>query len=457
MYELDKNYRKQLEELATNIQNSDILANYLEEEEEEYFNQLKDTFEPSIAEIYSKVASVNPLQLISLELICANENFEGLFLPKILGFTVLRGEVDQYFRYIRPQEQFKTILLAICNSANFDILKKRIGQTVQIGFALSSDIWITNLINEVNNKKVRTYLQSQKIEHLRDKDERKKAYFKYSSQFKSDNFMTADFPSSQDELNLGFSALKRFLLYRVAIKADHTSILKPLADFIGHPELKGTHQHKELSIISSLFFDFSKEGTNTLKEVLNGYRIENNFSDFFFPILLELHESQTNPVKPEDDLRISSLLDRKISDDISDYFDLMDKIHQKGYLLTETQDAIRIFIMKFDGLSIINECVRKTIFGYFNRVISNLEMDDYPSLIDLSRQFPVFIKIFLNQQFVNSLKDVCMGYIHSLLEFYTDKRGKDYQDIKKFVSTTFLELEFIKEKEIQDLFKTKKK
>lgn len=457
MYELDKNYRKQLEELATNIQNSDILANYLEEEEEEYFNQLKDTFEPSISDIYSKVASEIPLQLISLELICTNENFEGLFLPKILGFTVLRGEVDQHFRYLRPQEHFKTILLAICNSANFDILKKRIGQTVQIGFALSSDIWITNLINEVTNKKVRTYLQSQKIDHLRDKDERKKAYFKYSSQFKSDNFMTADFPDSQDELNLGFSALKRFLLYRVSIQADHSSILKPLTDFIGHPDLKGTHQHKELSILSSLFFDFPKDGIATLKEVLNGYRKEVDFSDFFFPILLDLHESETNSVKPEDDLRLSSLLDRKISDDISDYFDLMDKIHQKGYLLTETQDAIRIFIMKYDGLSVINECVRKTIFGYFNRIISNLEMEDYPSLIDLSRQFPVFIKIFLNQQFVNSLKDVCMKYVHSLLLHFTDKRGKDYQDIKKFVSTTFLELEFIKEKEIQDLFKTKKK
>jgi hypothetical protein len=457
MYELDKVYRKTLEELATNIQNSEILANYLEEEEEEYFNQLKDLFEPQLAEIYTKVATENPLQLISLELILTNENFEGLFLPKILGYTVLRGEVDQNFRFFRPQEQFKTILLAICNSANFDILKKRIGQTIQIGFALSSDIWITNLINEVTNKKVRTYLQSQKMDHLRDKDDRKKAFLKYSSQFKLENFMTAEFPENEDELNLGYTALKRFLLYRVSIHADHSSILKPLIECVSHSGLNGSDAHKEITVLASLFFDFSKEDTNTLKQVLNGYRNNNDFADFFFPLLLELYESDLISIKPEDDLRISALLDRSKKDDVLEYFDLMEIIHKKGYLLTETQDAIRVFIMKHDGLSIINECIRKTIFEYFNRLISNLELEDYPSLFELSRQFPVFMKIFLNQQFSNSLKDKCMDYVHNLLAFYTDKRGKDYQDIKKFVSTTFLELDFIKEKEIQDLFKTKKK
>ena len=40
---------------------------------------------------------------------------------------------------------------------------------------------------------------------------------------------------------------------------------------------------------------------------------------------------------------------------------------------------------------------------------------------------------------------------------YTDKRGKDYQDIKKFVKTNFVDLGFMKEKELVEFFKTRRK
>ena len=50
-----------------------------------------------------------------------------------------------------------------------------------------------------------------------------------------------------------------------------------------------------------------------------------------------------------------------------------------------------------------------------------------------------------------------MAYIKKLLKKYTDKRGKDYQDIKKFVQVNFLELGFLKQKEIVELFKTRRK
>ncbi len=51
--------------------------------------------------------------------------------------------------FILQRRCFKEVLFAICNSSNFEYLRKRIGQTIQTGFALSSDIWVTNLINEI--------------------------------------------------------------------------------------------------------------------------------------------------------------------------------------------------------------------------------------------------------------------------------------------------------------------
>ena len=65
--------------------------------------------------------------------------------------------------------------------------------------------------------------------------------------------------------------------------------------------------------------------------------------------------------------------------------------------------------------------------------------------------------MFANQQFNHDVKDLSMRYINRLLKRYTDKRGKDYQDIKKFVSTTFLDLKFLTEKEITEMFKTRRK
>ncbi|HHM21803.1 MAG TPA: hypothetical protein ENJ20_07240, partial [Bacteroidetes bacterium] len=81
MLELDKTYRDELDKLAKNIQASEDLAKYLEEEEEEYYEQLKAGFEPLIHQLYERVAAENPLQLIPLEKRLMEDDFEGLFLP----------------------------------------------------------------------------------------------------------------------------------------------------------------------------------------------------------------------------------------------------------------------------------------------------------------------------------------------------------------------------------------
>jgi hypothetical protein len=43
------------------------------------------------------------------------------------------------------------------------------------------------------------------------------------------------------------------------------------------------------------------------------------------------------------------------------------------------------------------------------------------------------------------------------MDVYIDKRGRDYQDIKKFVTSTFLDLGLKTEKDLAEMFKTKKK
>ena len=89
--------------------------------------------------------------------------------------------------------------------------------------------------------------------------------------------------------------------------------------------------------------------------------------------------------------------------------------------------------------------------------MTNIETEEYAEYFNISKMFPVYMDVFSNQQFNQSIKDVCLIYVKKLLKRFTDKRGKDYQDIKKFVSANFLDLGFMKEKEITEMFKTRRK
>jgi hypothetical protein len=458
MQELDEQYIIKLDDLAAEIQESEELQKYLEEEEEETYLQLKEQFEPRMASIYNEVAENNPLQLIALEEILLESVFEGLYLPKILGYSVLRGEVKKNYKYARPQNHFMLVLRTICESANFDILRKRIGQSIQMGFALSSDIWVTNLINSIDNKRVRYFLQSQKLDKFRYEEERKIGYNRYNRQFRNDNFQTAEFPTTLSDLKSYYSPVKNFLLYRVRNKWDNSSIIASLEALTGNEEFKGHQEHLEIITLFALFFQLSEENKQHLKKHFNDIRTKtDDFGEKYFEYLLSILNDKDIEVSPQADLQLSDIIDKSIEDDLTGYYNLIDVVHNKGYMNEEAQEAIKAFYVKYEGLSVINECVRQTIYGYFHRFISNLEVTDYSELFEISKLFPPYMAIFANQHFNQQLKELCLGYVKKLLLKYTDKRGKDYQDIKKFVSTAFQDFGFLKEKQIVEMFKTRRK
>ena len=61
-----------------------------------------------------------------METVLLEPEFEGMYLPKILGYSVLRGEVDKQYKYTRPQRPLQSGAAGtICHSSNFDILRKK--------------------------------------------------------------------------------------------------------------------------------------------------------------------------------------------------------------------------------------------------------------------------------------------------------------------------------------------
>ncbi|RMG87320.1 MAG: hypothetical protein D6714_02640, partial [Bacteroidetes bacterium] len=458
MQPLSKEYADVLEQIAQDIQASDELAQYLEEEEEEYYVRLKELYEPRIGLLYDKLAEHHPLQIIAFERALLDEKFEGLYLPKILGYSILRGEIDENYKYKRPQEHFKAVLLAICNSANFDILKKRIGQSIQMGFALSSDIWITNLINSISNRRIRYFLQGQKLDKYRDPETREALYERYQKQFRDHNFMTAKFPENMSELKVLWSEVKIFLKYRINLRADNSNVIPFIKAFIENESFQGTPEHLQILGLYANFFDLNEEDTKHLETHFNQTRKNwDAFAGQWLRLLLEFHNDPELNMDQKADNRVSAILDKSVSDELTEFYNLLDVVHGKGYVHEEAQEAVREFYNRHEGLSLLNECVRKVIYSYIARLMNNLEERDYREFFALTRTFTVYMKIFMNQQFNQDVKDLFLAYVRRLLKFFTDKRGKDYQDIKKFVSVTFQDLKFLTEKEVVELFKTKRK
>lgn len=457
MEQLDHKYQVELETIKGAVQSSDLLAKYLEDEEEEDYQALRLAFEPQIEELYQKIAEENPLQLLSFEQALLDDGFEGLYLSKVLGFAVLRGEVDQHYRYKRPQKQFKDVLLAICNSANFDLIRMRIGQGVQLGFALSSDIWITNLTNQIDNQKVKYFLETMIAENFRDEYERQVMYRRYMKQFQSFNYQSIEFPTNLSELKANFSALHKFLIYRIQHKhGKNQSLLPNIIDFLKNDEFKGKEEYLRALTLFSMFFEHG-EHHEWLRKRFNEERQTNpDFVNQYFDYLLTLLEGKLAVDKAADN-QLFELLDPNIQDDLTAYYTVINEVHAKGYVHDDAIEAVRSFYDRHAGLSVINECLRWAVFRNFDTLMTNLPEEDYPTYFEIHKTFATYVNIFGNQEFNQAVKGLSMSYVKKLLKKYTDKRGRDYQDIKKFVSATFLDLGFLKEKQIVELFKTRRK
>ncbi len=457
MEALQKDYLDRLTSIKSQIQESEELKSYLDEEGDEEYKALIDKFENEIHQVYTDVADNHPLQVIALEDALLDHDLEALYLPKAMGYTVLRGIKNENWEYERPQKQFKKILEFIISSSNFDQVKRRVGQSLQIGFALSSDIWITNIINVVNNKQVRNFLESQNMLKYHDLRNRKTAYIKYAKQFQSLNFYTADFPTNKQEVIREFKLLKKFLLYRADNHGDQNASLMPhISKLIqNQSDFEKDPRYSELLFIIGLKYDLPEGDREKIKSYFNELRDTPEFDKKLFDVLVRLHSEFQIDAAAE--LRLVNTFDLSKDDKISAFYKVVDIIHSKGYMNEEAINASRDFYYSNEGLSFQNTALRASIFGYFKRLLKQLAETDYVDYFEINKVMVQYINVFDNQQFSHDIKNTSLIYIKKLLRHFTDKRGKDYQDIKKYVWSNFKDLDFMNEKELKELFKTKRK
>lgn len=456
MQSLEDKYYDRLNEIAAAVQDSENLAQYLEEEEDDFYNALRQEFEPMLSELHHAVAAEAPLQLVTFEKYLLEPLFEGLYLPRVLGYAVLRGEINEQYKYIRPNDHFKDILLAICQSPHFDQLKKRIGQSISVGFALSSDIWITNMMGLVENKRIRYFLQQQKNDRYRDAKDRAELYARYSNQFRNELYYSADFPTSLGEMKANFSALRQFLLKRFEVGGDNVSLKGQVAKFLDTKDFQVTEEYLQMLVMCGNYIDL--DPAERLSFATHFERERRSFPEFDLRFMRFLAPLYSAPgIESVNDERMGAAVDMTWKDRISDYYRIANKIHSLGYVHPEAIEAVQEFYNTHAGLSVESECLRYLVLNYFRRLISGLSEREYGDYFELTKIFGMYMKIFGNEQFNQEVEKVSLAYVAKLLKRYTDKRGKDYQDIKRFVSTQFVDFRFLNDKEVVEMFKTRRK
>ncbi len=457
MQPLDDKYYQRLNEIAYAIQESDILQHYWENETEENYLLLRQAHEPAIAHLYHEVAEHAPLQLLELEKMLLNPIFEGLFLPRILGYSVLRGEINEQYRYVRPNDHFKEVLLAICSSVHFDHLKKRVGQSIQVGFALSSDIWITNLLDQIENRRVRYFLQQQKNERYRDLKEREALYRRYIRQFQNEFFYSVEFPQTRGEMKANFSALRLFLLKRFEAGGDNTSLKAQTLAFLDNPEFQNTEEYLQMLALVGNFLDLTEEERQQV--AAHFAREQANFSDFelhYLRFLTQLYQEHTSLMTPEADLRMVRIVDLKQPGRIADFYRVAQVVHSLGYIHPDVMDAVREFYNSHEGLSVESKCLRLLMLRYFTQWMQGITEREYGDFFEMSKFFHFYMRIFGDQEFNQALKKSVQKYLERLLKTYTDRRGKDYQDIRKFAKNQMVEIGLLTEKEADTIFRIRR-
>jgi len=406
MMELNKKYATVLDNIKSSIQLSEELTTYLDEEGDDEYKALVAKFENSIHEVYEQVASENPLQLVALETYLLDEQFEGLYLPKV---------------------------------------------------SLSSDIWITNIIEKVTNKRVKTFLQSQKLHKYLDQKLRNTALVKYRKQFLSLNFETCSFPKNNTELHLEADSIKDFLVYRAKSDYPNDSLKPAINKMLDNKEFLTQDAFYQVLVITGLYYDLDKEGQAALLADISSMRTGlEEATDKYFQFLND-HSLKQKGISIDSEKRLSDVISRSIDDNITAYYNTLDKVNTVGYVHEDAIAAVREFYYKHEGLSIENEAIRQSILSKIAKVLRNLEVNDFSGYLEINKTYASYMDVFSNQKFNQDLKDLSMKFVRKFLKAHTDKRSKEYQELKKFVKSTFIEYGFMSEKEITEVFKTKRK
>ena len=264
-------------------------------------------------------------------------------------------------------------------------------------------------------------------------------------------------PDDKDQLLIEAGSLKDFLILRGLNNHNNDSLKPALVKFLGNSNFYDSKDFYELCIIIGAHFDLGADNMAKLKETMSSIRANHDEDSNHIFEILSSHSDRVKGLSMESEKSLSSIVDRSSNDKISSYFNMLDTVNTLGYVHGDAINAVREYYYQNEGLSNENKVIRKSILSKLSLFLNNLSVEEYTEYFEINKVFTEYMEVFDNQKFNQDLKDLSLKYVKKCLKFYKDKRSKEYQDIKKFVKTTFIDHGFMTDKQVTELFKTKRK
>ena len=246
-------------------------------------------------------------------------------------------------------------------------------------------------------------------------------------------------------------------MYRIGQRLNNESLLPFIVAAVKNETLHGTTEHIQLMCLVMNFYTLSPEDTEAVTVIFNKLRVEiPECSAKYLDFINDMQEARFD-IDGKAEMKASTMIDREVKDDVSEYYRIADIIHSQSYINEDVMQVVKQFYDNHEGLSTVNESIRRLVYAYLHRFITKLKTYEYTQYFEISKTFSAYMSIFDNEHFNQNLRDISLVYMAKCLHVFQDKRAKEYQDVKRFVASHFENWHFMKEKEVVEMFKTRRK
>ncbi len=446
--ELQKEYLEKLNAIKTHLQDSEEYQTYLDEEDEESYNTLRAKIEPYLNALYLEVSKNQPMQILTLEEAMMDHQLEGLYLDKLMSYSILRAKLTPDTRFDRSQDILEKMILFMTESSSFDLIENSMRLPVRMTFALSSNIWSNKVIEQISSKRAKEYLRRQLKEAKRDDHARVVQYKGLKKRYAEVPYQTAEVPAVENlNWKVEYDDFRRFLVRRVEADVDNSTLVPSIYEFLNNEKLKGADEQIELFILYSHFFELEDEDFENMEKILAEFQDKGeDFQNRYFELLSKLIDEVDLDI--EKTAIVSDLINKEKDDFLSNFYTLVASYSNRDHIDVELAEEIERYSHKYRELSPPIACFKKLLLYFIDQDIAKYLNEDYTQLFENVYIYDKLAESFLEKSYREEIGSVLDAHLNTLM-FYFKAKTAEFKAIKKLVSGTPVEFGFITMKEVR--------
>jgi len=146
------------------------------------------------------------------------------------------------------------------------------------------------------------------------------------------------------------------------------------------------------------------------------------------------------------------LLETSSKDDLIEFYQLMTAADEMEMINEEFVEKVEYFSTQHRELVPVTSCLKIILLQIIDLEISEILNSDYTILPEHIYLYDRIAEAFLEASYRETLTGVLIGHLKTLM-FFFDRNSAEFKEIKKMVSGTPVDYNFITMKEIRSLYR----